>query len=578
MSARALDLPADSDRPTATVLVDGRALDPIWPVLSISVVHAVDRVPIARLVLADGSAADGAFAIAESDALAPGAELVIHAGYHGIEDPVFRGIVLRQRARVTVDGGATLEVTARHAAVGMTVARRCVHHGELSDAALVERLVRSHGLTPDVEPMPVEHADLLQYQCSDWDLMLARARAHGMWVIAGADGVRVARPRGGASALTLTYGATVLDLDLELDAEHQRGGVTVGAWCPAEQAASEAEAVDPELEGAGTPSALASVVGAEAVGVHHPGGLADDELAAWADGLLIRSRLMRLRGRVRAPGIAAAGPGDTVTLAGLGRRFDGPAILTGVHHLVRDGAWTTDFAFGLDSGLPGAPDDVNAPPAAGLIPAVPGLQVGVVTALAGDPVGDERVRVRLPMASPDAPGAWARLCTDAAGPDRGRVFRPEIDDEVVLGFLHGDPRHPVVLGAVHSAGRVSPIAAADENDEKGYVSRAGIRWTVSEDKPALRFETPAGRIVELDDDGGVIRLADGDGNAVTLGAEGVSIETGGDLKIEVGGAVTIAGAEVALSGEMSVACDGGGEASFTSKGTVTVRGSLVQIN
>ena len=39
----------------------------------------------------------------------------------------------------------------------------------------------------------------------------------------------------------------------------------------------------------------------------------------------------------------------------------------------------------------------------------------------------------------DEQGVWARVATLDAGNDRGTFFRPEVDDEVVLGFFHDDP-------------------------------------------------------------------------------------------------------------------------------------------
>lgn len=580
MSDRQLELPASSDLPTFTVLADGQAIDPAWPVVAVSVVHAVDRIPSARLTLSDGSVSDQRFAIAESGGLAPGVELEIKAGYHRTEETIFKGIVVRAAIRGGASGSA-LELLARDPAVRMTTGRKSAHHADLSDGDLVEQLIADHGLSADVEAMSVSHVDLTQFECTDWDLMLARCQANGMWVIARDGAVAVKAPAAGSPALTLTYGATMLDVQVELDATAQIDGVTVGAWRPADQAAAEAEGADPGLDGPGdaTPGDMASAMGSPTWRMHHAGGLGDAELTAWADGIMRRSRLSRVRGRVRSQGIAAARPGDTMTLAGLGSAFDGDVILTGVRHRIAEGNWTTDFAFGLDPlGLLAEADDAHAPPAAGLIPAVPGLQVGVVTALEGDPEGDERVRVRLPLVSPDAEGAWARLCTDVAGPERGRVFRPEIDDEVIVGFLAGDPRHPVVIGAVHSGGQAAPIAAADDNHEKGYVSREGIRWTVHEDKPALVLETPGGRKVELDDDAGVIRLSDGDGNTVVLESSGITLESSGDIVIKAGGDVNVEGINVNLTGQAAVACEGSAEAKLTSSGTVTVEGSLVKIN
>ena len=86
-----------------------------------------------------------------------------------------------------------------------------------------------------------------------------------------------------------------------------------------------------------------------------------------------------------------------------------------------------------------------------MLPAANGLQIGVVTALEDDPQGDDRIKCRLPMVGAGEEGLWARLATLDAGDGRGTYFRPEIGDEVVVGFLDDDPRNPVILGMCHSS-------------------------------------------------------------------------------------------------------------------------------
>ena len=73
-------------------------------------------------------------------------------------------------------------------------------------------------------------------------------------------------------------------------------------------------------------------------------------------------------------------------------------------------------------------------PAAGLAPAVHGLQVGIVTELTGDPDNEHRIRVKVPLAGMDEQGVWARVATLDAGDQRGTVFRPEKDDDCDLRY------------------------------------------------------------------------------------------------------------------------------------------------
>ena len=86
------------------------------------------------------------------------------------------------------------------------------------------------------------------------------------------------------------------------------------------------------------------------------------------------------------------------------------------------------------------------------------------------------------MISKDDEGIWARVASLDAGKERGFFFRPEIGDEVVVGFLDEDPRHAVILGMMSSSALPAPMKGSDDNHEKGYVSRSGMRLTFNDDR------------------------------------------------------------------------------------------------
>lgn len=62
-----------------------------------------------------------------------------------------------------------------------------------------------------------------------------------------------------------------------------------------------------------------------------------------------------------------------------------------------------------------------------------------------DPNGQHRVKVRLPAVSGSA-AKWALVATSA--PD-GAQTAPEVGDEVVVAFEHGDPDRPIILGRIY---------------------------------------------------------------------------------------------------------------------------------
>ena len=78
-------------------------------------------------------------------------------------------------------------------------------------------------------------------------------------------------------------------------------------------------------------------------------------------------------------------------------------------------------------------ENIEDAPAAGLLPAVTGLQVGIIDASEEDPDGEYRVKVILPAIDEAEGAVWTRLLTPEQD-SKGFFFRPEAGDEVVVGF------------------------------------------------------------------------------------------------------------------------------------------------
>ena len=128
--------------------------------------------------------------------------------------------------------------------------------------------------------------------------------------------------------------------------------------------------------------------------------------------------------------------------------------------------------FGLSSNWHTDRLDINSPPAGKLLPSVNGLQIGKVLKISGDE--KYRVQVSLPVAGEDV-NVWARMIFEDAGNNRGKVFWPEKNDEVIVGFLNADPRSPVILGSLFSKVNVPPIEPDEENSQKELSQEKELR-------------------------------------------------------------------------------------------------------
>ena len=182
-----------------------------------------------------------------------------------------------------------------------------------------------------------------------------------------------------------------------------------------------------------------------------------------------------------------------------------------------------------------------------------GRWYGVATALVTsitDPDGQGRVEIMLPWC-PDGGGgqgyrAWARIATLFAGNNRGSWFIPDVDDEVLVAFEHGDPRRPYVLGGLWN-GRDKPPESMDgggRNTKKVIRSRNGVKITLddSDGQESLRLETPGGQSIELKDGPGAITLQDSNGNSVKLETSGITVTAAAK--------VTVNASQVAVSAGM----------------------------
>ncbi|MCE9667748.1 type VI secretion system tip protein VgrG [Myxococcus stipitatus] len=574
-------LPIPAAHREFTVKVGGRPVPREHQLLSVNITRRVNRIPSARLAYLDGAASASDFPVSNGDLFLPGREVEILAGPGDAPVSLFKGVVVRQSLKVRERSAPQLLVECRHKAQKLTVGRKSACYFDQPDSDILASLLSTAGVDAEVEPTAVTHEQLVQFNASDWDFLLARAEANGKLVLTEGDRVLVKAPDfGGSPVCTLHFGATLLELDAEIDARLQYTGVTSLTWDPSQQAVVEKDAQDSGVSGPGNLSGddLATVAGLARYELRHA-ALGDEEAQAWADARWLRSRMCKVSGRGKCEGLGAVEPGHIVTLSGVGRRFGGDVFVTGVRHdFDTVQGWKTHVQFGgLDQGVV-EEHAVSAPKAGALLPGVSGLQVGAVVSNE-DASGEHRVRVRLPLVDGADDGIWARVASPDAGAERGFFFRPEVGDEVVVGFLEDDPRGAIILGMLHSSAKAAPLQGSDDNHEKVYQSRSRMRIYLDDEKKVLRLETPAGNKVTLSEEDQALKLEDQNGNTLEMTADGIKLESvkalelkaGTELKLESGTAFSAkGGTELKLEGTSAV--------EVSSTATTKIKGGIVQLN
>ncbi len=172
---------------------------------------------------------------------------------------------------------------------------------------------------------------------------------------------------------------------------------------------------------------------------------------------------------------------------------------------------------------------------------ISGVVPGIVTNN-HDPDGLGRVKLKFPWLSDDNETGWLRIATLMAGGDRGSFFLPEVGDEVLVAFEHGDINHPYVIGALWNGVDKPPETNADgKNNIRKIKSRSGHEIIFNDDdtakKEKIEIHTKAGHKIVLDDSAGQekIEIIDKTGsNKMTIDSvqNSINIESAMQLKIK----------------------------------------------
>ena len=166
-----------------------------------------------------GTSREGTFPVSNDATFLPGTAIELSFGYGDKETSIFSGIVIRHSIEIPGNNASTLVVELADSAIKMTVARHTGVSEQVKDSDVMEALISTYGLEPDVSATTVEHEAIVQFDATDWDTLLTRAEMNGMIVIIDAGKVSVKPPEtSGAAALKVKYGESMMELRAELDA------------------------------------------------------------------------------------------------------------------------------------------------------------------------------------------------------------------------------------------------------------------------------------------------------------------------------------------------------------------------
>ena len=447
---------------------------------------------------------------------------------------------------------------------------------QVTDSDLAQRIAQAVGLRTDVDATSQIYEHVLQDNQTHMDFLRARADRIGYQVYVRERTLYFKRAGSAPSGDTiqLEWGDQLKRFRPRLTLAEQVDEVVVKGWDPKNKTEITGSATSsqssPQIGESRSGGQLASDAFGEGkrVVVHQP-VTSQSEADAVAQALYDEINGGFVEAEGECYGAASLKAGCSVELDALGTKFNGTYYVTSATHLYRaDGDYVTAFTVTgrrtetLYRLL--AQDDDAQPPRWG----------GVVTAIVtnnNDPDDQGRVKLKYPWMANDVETGWARVGGVGAGNERGLYCLPEVNDEVLVAFEHGDANRPLVLGGLWN-GVDKPTVPASEAIQNGNVhtrafkTRSGHALTFVDDSEGkVRLETAGGHSVVLDDENRMVQIETSGGIVIKLddGGGDVTIECSGKLDVQAGRDLTFkAGANLSL------------EAS----GQVTIRGATIDLN
>jgi hypothetical protein len=472
---------------------------------------------------------------------------------------------------------------------------------EVNESMVISSICSQAGLAPlimDPSLMTVMSGYVMQYNQSDWDFLMSRLRLFGdqMYVM----GPSLVITKAGMERLPpvtgpLEFGKDLLKFEPRIDSLGLVNMVEAHGWDPLTKMpivgmAPAATSIPSVIIGDLIPGSAVLTTG---FGMTSAKDIIMDPRLCNI-GQATRAAMARMdthaTSHVRATGETALyNPyilaGRSITVTGMGIRFSGKYYVTQARHTFRGGMWkvffevsgTNPYTFRDILNGDGHSDSASSQKFDGAV-------IGVVTDVL-DPTQNGRVKVKFPWMPKSSMGmdiasSYARVASIGAGPSRGIMFLPEVNDEVLVIFENGDLSKPIIIGGLWNTKDRVPMAGGPATMGPLVVKRI--------------IRSRSGHMIVLDDTAGneQILIQDKLGlNKITIKSvdNSISIESTGEMKLTTKANLTLdALGQVKITGKAGVAMESqamtsikGMTTSVEGTGNVTVKdgaGGQIAIN
>ncbi|MGQ9674626.1 MAG: VgrG-related protein [Chloroflexota bacterium] len=493
------------------------------------------------------------FGILDDDTFAIGAKIDIQAGRGAPPQDLFRGEITSVEMEARGDGDALATARGYDGSHRLHRERKSRSFLNQSDSDIARKIAQEANLQPNVESTSHVYDYVFQDNQTNWEFLVGRANRIGFEVFVVDRTLHFRRPPQAQQPIELELGDNLLSVQVRMGVPGQTKEVIVKGWDPKTKkeivGLAKSSQAAPKIGERRSADQLGQRFGPSSLVLTNQPVYTQAEADSLAQAVLdeITAGFVQLEGVCL--GNPKLKPGARVQLKGMGQRFAGEYYVSSTTHLITMEGYTTSFVVSgrrpnsllglLNSGNG---KDGNSLGGGGKHA---GVAIGVVTNNQ-DPENLGRVKVKFPWLADDE-SHWARLASPMAGNSRGLFFMPEVGDEVLVAFDHGDIHHPYVIGSVWNGNDAPPISSDDAVGGTGKVKQRIIK-------------TRTGHKIVIDDDdagaGGGITIVDKDEkNKIHLDAAGkgkLTLDVKGDLEISVIGDITIRGQNVQITGTTKV--------------------------
>ncbi len=601
-SDRTIDTPFGpvTDLVSYEILVDGGVLEEDVLIQSIKIDKKLNSIARAYIEILDGNPENMEFPNIDSGKYEPGKSVEIKLGYHSQIDTVFKGIVLKTGIKTETGDHTLLVLECVDEAYKMTLKRNSAYFLKKKDSDIINQIIGNHSVSSGkIDATPHQHKEVIQYQSTDWDFIMARAEINGLVVVNDQNKLSVKKPDfDGEKKIVLTFGMDVYKSDLVIDAQTQLKTVECTSWDQSKQKLLKGVSKEPSINSQGEDTGLGKKLAGDffpdPFTLHTSGPEEEAVLKEWANAQLLKSRMSFIRGTIEFQGSTEVNIDNLVQLDGFSNYFNGYGYVSAVTHVVEEGNFMTEVALGTpaDWFTETAPN-IEIPPAAGLLPGIEGLYIGTVKKIESDPDGETRIQVDIPVIEPSGDGVWARLSNPYATNNAGWFFIPEVGDEVILGFMTNDPRYPVILGSLYSTKLKPPYTPDKKNSVKAIVTNNQLKVIFEDEDKNIIIETPSKNKITISDKDKSITIEDQNKNKIVMDNKGILLDTVKDINLKAKGNITLdATQKVTIKAKMDLALDGmnvkakakvsaeiqGTMAKLAGNAQTEIKGGLVRIN